>query len=196
VPSDAEQRWREIISGVRNRFEGTLYWGLPAGNGQINPPSFIEELDQIYLLWSLPLTRNENYTPDQLLKTAEDYIDEEVYLLNISLEMPITIAAAYPSAQGGLLGCIQSTLGDNQEACLNNHLLEPPNADIPAIQNDLAAQAAAYSALLAAIDDREWIDGFVSRGFYTPARLEDKSASIHGKPSQHVLSESFEALLP
>ena len=40
VPADAQQRWRDIITGVRERFDGTLFWGLPAGGERINPPPF------------------------------------------------------------------------------------------------------------------------------------------------------------
>jgi hypothetical protein len=196
VPLDAEQRWREIVAEVRNRFDGTLFWALPATDGEITPPPFIEDLDQVYLLWSLPLAENTEFTQDQLLKTAANYLDEEVFLLDIRLEMPITIAVTYPSAAGSIQACIATNDEGDPTNCYQPQLLEPPHADNPAVHNDLSAQAAAYSALLQAINEREWIDGFVSRGYYSPAELQDKSASIHGKPSQAELREWFGKLIP
>jgi len=188
VPADAERRWREIITEIRNRFDGRLFWALPASSGSIKPPPFIEDLDHIYLLWSLPLSQNSEYSEAQLGSTAANYLDEEVFLLDISLEMPITIAAAYPSAEGGIQGCLQIPAVEDQTDCLNPRLLEPPHPDYPSIQQNLGQQLAAYSALLQAINERDWIDGFVSLGFYTPAQLQDKSNSIHGKPVQGLLS--------
>ncbi|MGW8224254.1 MAG: carboxypeptidase regulatory-like domain-containing protein [Anaerolineales bacterium] len=196
VPLDAEQRWREIVAEVRNRFDGTLFWALPATEGEITAPPFIEDLDQVYLLWSLPLVENAEFTQDQLLETATNYLDEEVFLLDIRLEMPITIAATYPSAAGSIQGCIATNDEGDATDCYQPQLLEPPHADNPAVQNEVSAQAAAYSALLQAINEREWIDGFVSRGYYSPAELQDKSASIHGKPSQAELREWFGKLIP
>jgi len=196
VPADAERRWREIIAGVRERYDGTLFWALPAGSDRINYPPFIEKLDHIYLLWSIPLTQNSEYSQEELIKTAADYLDEEVFLLDVSLEMPINIAAAYSSAAGGLQGCISAAADADPSACSNPSLLEPPHPDDPDIHHDLSGQSSAYSALLYAINDRDWIDGFTSRGFYSPARLEDKSNSIHGKPTQDVLGDWYLHLLP
>jgi hypothetical protein len=196
VPADAEQRWHELITEVRKRFDGTLFWALPADGGKINPPPFIEDLDHVYLLWAVPLSQNSEYTAAQLQSTAANYLDEEIFLLDISLEMPITIAAAYPSAEGSLQGCLQLPAVEDQTGCLNPALLEPPNADIPSLQQDLHQQAAAYSAVLRAINARDWVDGFVTRGYYTPAQLQDKSNSINGKPTQLLLSSWYQLLVP
>ena len=190
VPADAEQRWGDIVAEVRNRFDGTLFWALPATNGPINTPPFIEDLDHVYLLWSRPLGQDPDDTQTELQAAAA------VFLLDISLEMPITIAAAYPSAEGGLQGCILAASGEDQTSCTNPRLLEPPYADNPSIQLNLGQQTAAYSAMLQVINERDWIDGFVSRGFYPPAQLQDKSASIYGKPAQEILSSWYSKLIP
>ncbi len=49
--------------------------------------------------------------------------------------------------------------------------------------------------MLLAVNDRDWIGGVVSRGYYPPAILEDKSLSIHGKPARGVLWYWFPRLL-
>lgn len=51
----------------------------------------------------------------------------------------------------------------------------------------LQAQADAYAAILNVVNQRDWISGLVSSGYYFPAALQDKSASVHGKPAGEVL---------
>jgi hypothetical protein len=196
VPADAERRWRELIAEVRERFEGQLFWALPADNERIQPPPFIEELDHVYLLWSFPLTGSAEYSQEQLVNNAGNYLDDEVFLLDISLEMPITIAASYPSAKGGLQGCVSELDEIGSQTCLDPLLLEPPHPDNTDVMHDFQGQASAYAALMQAINARDWIDGFVSRGFYTPARLHDKSNSIYGKPAAEILSGWYAQWLP
>ena len=42
---------------------------------------------------------------------------------------------------------------------------------------------------------RTWIEGFISRGYYPPAALQDASASIHGKPVTDLLAKWFKLIL-
>lgn len=48
-----------------------------------------------------------------------------------------------------------------------------------------------YDQVLFAINQRDWISGFVSQSYYPPAALQDQSASIHGKPAQYLLQKWF-----
>ncbi len=73
--------------------------------------------------------------------------------------------------------------------------LNRPNADIGTVSLDLQTQADLYEALLTAINGRPWIGGLVSRGYYPPAALQDKSASIHGKPAADILWYWFPRML-
>ena len=41
--------------------------------------------------------------------------------------------------------------------------------------------------MLNAINTRPWVGGIISRGYYPPAMLQDKSASVHGKPAADLL---------
>jgi hypothetical protein len=50
--------------------------------------------------------------------------------------------------------------------------------------------------LLSAIQNRDWISGFFTRGYYPAAPLQDKSASLHGKPAASVLQAWFKAWIP
>lgn len=59
---------------------------------------------------------------------------------------------------------------------------------------DLQTQANLYHTALSAAAEREWITGFVSRGYYPPAALKDASTSVHGKPASELLQEWFTIL--
>jgi hypothetical protein len=41
--------------------------------------------------------------------------------------------------------------------------------------------------VLQAINQRDWVGGFVSRGFYPPVPLMDKSSSVRGKMAADLL---------
>jgi hypothetical protein len=196
VPADAEERWRKIISEVRERYQGTLFWALPTEKSGIKPPPFIEDLDQVFLLWSLPLSDQPDATGSQLTAAAAEYLDSEVFLLNINLEMPIIIAVEYASAKGSLQGCLLVLDEAGENTCYDPSYLEPPYHDNPNVSTDLGEQLLAYQALLPAVNQREWIDGFISLGFYPPAELRDKSASIYGKPAQTELDSWFKQFAP
>lgn len=195
VPADAEERWRKIVVEVRERYQGTLFWALPTTKSGINLPPFIEDLDQVYLLWSIPLSDQPDATLPQLSATAADYLDSEVFLLDVSLEMPIVIASGYPSATGSLQGCLKVADDSGADSCFDPDHLDPPYPDNPEVFVNLKEQLLAYQALLLAINERDWIDGFVSTGFYAPAELRDKSISIHGKPAQAELNTWFKGFL-
>jgi len=60
---------------------------------------------------------------------------------------------------------------------------------------DLQAQADLYEAILTAVNGRPWVSGVVSRGYYPPVALRDKSASAHGKPAADILWYWFPRML-
>jgi len=100
---------------------------------------------------------------------------------------PIVIAAAYPSADGGITGCLPDPLAEIEGQCLDLNLLAQPASDVPTSPLDLKEQERVYTALLTAVNERDWIEGFVTRGYYPPAQIQDKSSSVHGKPAADVL---------
>ncbi len=59
---------------------------------------------------------------------------------------------------------------------------------------DLQIQVDLFQQVLNEAVQRDWIVGFVARGFYPPAALQDPSASIHGKPASDLLREWFAQL--
>ena len=192
VPSDAETRWISILTEVRSHFRGTILWALPYDQEYVDTPlGFLSDIDGIYLLWSLKLSDSSNPTKTDLTNEAGRLMDTNVSPLASLIGKPIIIAVAYPSANGAASGCIP----DGQGGCLHWTQLSPPNPDVASVSVNLQLQADIYEAMLTAINARQWVGGIVSRGYYPPTILQDKSASIHGKPAADILWYWYPRLL-
>jgi hypothetical protein len=191
VPEDAEERWRDLIVEVRERYHGPLLWALPFPEGIEDPPPFLDEFDQLYLLWSAPLETPAGSTEYALAEEAGALLDELVAPLQAELGIPVVLGLSYPSVEGWLSGQLVST----NPGFSVTEMLARPNPDIPELSVSLEEQVLAYNAMFLAVNERDWIGGVVSRGFYPPAILHDKSASIHGKPARAVLWYWFPLML-
>ena len=191
VPSDAEARWLAVIAEVRQHFNGKVLWAYPYTPGKLNTSlSFFQDVDGIYLIWTAPLATQSGASKTDLLTQAGKLLDNEVSPLPSLLNKPIIIALAYPSAGGVETNCIS----DGKGGCLNWLDLNQPNNPASATV-DLQSQYDLYEAMFNAINTRPWVGGIVSRGFYPPAALQDKSASVHGKPAANLLWYWFPRLL-
>jgi len=192
APADLEGRWKAILIEVRGHFNGKIFWALPYTGASLQTPlTFLQDTDGIYLLWSAPLTGQANATKSDMTNEAGRLLDNEVSALPALINKPIILAIVYPSATGAANGC----LTDGRGGCLEWGALSRPNPDTGTVALDLQMQADLYEALLTAVNGRPWINGFVSRGYYPPAALQDKSASVHGKPAADILWYWFPRLL-
>jgi hypothetical protein len=183
VPQDSEMRWRGLIELVRQKYSGKIAWALSYPDGLKNPPPFLDMVDEIYLLWSAPLASQPGASMEELQVQAGATLDQEVLPFQQQVAKPLILALAYPSIDQAATGCIAIQGG----TCLDYDLLDPANQDITELNLNLQEQARAYNAVLSAINDRIWINGVISTGYYPPAILRDKSVSIHGKPAGGVL---------
>jgi hypothetical protein len=195
VPVDAENRWRELLSDVRNHFGGELVWALPFTPEMGESPPFLDQVDWIYLLFSPPLTDRADAPEQDLHARSATYLDEQVNSFQEGAGKPVVLGISYPSVDAGTMACLPDPLATVEGDCLDVNLLARPYADIPTLALDLEEQAMAYSALLVAINERDWINGFISRGYYPPAGLQDKSTSVNGKPAGEVLRYWYPRLL-
>jgi len=59
---------------------------------------------------------------------------------------------------------------------------------------DLQVQVNLYHTALSAAAERDWVSGFIARGYYPPAALKDASPSEHGKPSGDLLQAWYATL--
>ena len=192
IPADAEAQWKSIIAEVRTHFGGKIYWALPYTKAAIEAPlDFLKDTDGIYLLWSATLSTNPSATKTDYANEAGRLLDNEVAPLVTLLNKPLILAVSYPSVAGAETGCI----ADGKGGCLDLNLLSRPNADIASASLSLQTQADIYEAMLTAVNARAWITGFISRGYYPPAALQDKSTSIHSKPAADILWYWYPRLL-
>lgn len=184
IPADVEAQWKSIIAEVRLHFKGQVLWALPYTKSSLETPlNFLRDVDGIYLLWSAPLSTNQSATKTDYANEAGRLLDNEVAPLVTLLNKPLILAIAYPSAAGAASGCVPNGGG----GCVEWADLNRPKEDLSAVNLNLQAQADIYEAILNAVNLRPWISGFVSRGYYPPASLQDKSASIHSKPAADIL---------
>lgn len=178
TPADADKRWQSLIADVRARYKGQVVWAQTYTGGAISAPSFISAVDRVYLLWSVPLARSANPQAAELAASMGSVLDQEVLKIKDKINKPILLGINYASISGAALGCAQ--VGTQ---CIQIEAL-PAGAKVTL---NLAEQANLYNAVLQAVNQRSWLAGVVSRGFYPPAALQDPSASIHGKPAAEVL---------
>lgn len=186
TPADVETQWKAIIADVRAHFKGQIFWAMPYTQSSITTPlKFLQDVDGIYLLWSAPLGKatSQSATKGDYANEAGRLLDNEVAPLVSLLNKPLILAIAYPSASGAASGCIANGAG----GCFDLSALSRPNADISSVNLDLQTQADVYEAMLTAVNARSWISGFISRGYFMPVALQDKSTSIHSKPAADIL---------
>jgi hypothetical protein len=192
VPADAETRWRNLISEVRSRYSGKLLWALAYDQARISPPAFLDTVDGLYVQFSPPLSSTSEPTIDEMYFEATRLLDEGLLPLQTQTTLPLILVVAYPSADGAGTACLKLS---GQESCIDPQSLSRPNPDIGEIAIDLQEQADIYASLLRAVNERPWITGFVSSGYYPPAVLKDKSLSVHGKPAENILSYWYPQIL-
>ncbi len=183
VPAEADTRWKAILTEVRAHFRGQILWAMPYTAPNLVTPSFLSDTDGIYLMISGTLIEKPVPTKEELAQAAAVLLDNGVAPLQALVGKPVYLAFAYPSASGATMNCLPA----NSASCLTWKSLSQPNMDLPEVALNLQLQADIYEALFAAVNTRPWVSGVVSRGYYPPTLLQDKSASIHGKPAGDVL---------
>ena len=178
---DSEARWRELVKDVKNRYHGNLILAIDVDNIEKIPAVLFAEFDSIYMNFSTLITEKEP-EPLTLENAIGKLLDEKIAPVWETTQKPIFIGLKYPSAQGAEKGCIQ--VGSD---CLPFEVLDQPVLTPVNIQLDFETQLEIYEAMMSAINEREWIQGVVSQGYFPPAELQDLSSSIHGKPASAVL---------
>jgi hypothetical protein len=179
-PVDASERWKQILQKVRGIYAGKIIWAISSDQLQFSP-DFLNEVDAIYVLFSEPLSTSSEADQETLRNTAASKLDMQVYPLYSNFQRPIILGVYYPSVKDASMGC-----SNPEDACRYFDYSEPVNLD---------EQVNIYTALLSASNERSWISGFVSRGYFSAVAAQDKSASINGKPASDILWYWFPRIL-
>jgi len=186
---NAEEEWSQLIDDVRSRYAGTLYWAVNYDGSLQSVPDFVARTDSIYLIWSSPLADQNDGTQNDFLDAFASKLDEDILPFKDQIQKPIVLAIGYASIDGAARGC--AAIG---EQCYDFSVLDQPSSEYSQLSVDLGEQADIYNAALLAVNQRDWVSGFVSRGYFPPAALHDLSNSVHGKPSADVLWYWFSQL--
>jgi hypothetical protein len=158
----------------------------------LQPPiNILKDTDGVYLLWFVKLSDQANPNKADLLTEAGRLLDNNVAPVQVQVNKPFIIALSYPSSTYSATGCIPNGNG----GCFDWTVLNRPNADINTVNLDMQQQVDIYDAMFNAINTRSWVSGLVSRGYFSPVALLDKSASIYGKPAADLLWYWFPRLL-
>jgi hypothetical protein len=145
----------------------------------------------VYLLWFAKLSDQAKPNKADLLNEAGRLLDNNVAPVQTQVNKPFLIGLSYPSSSNSATGCVP----DGSSGCLYWTALNRPYPDIGTVNLDLQQQVDIYDAMLNAINGRTWVSGLISRGYFAPVALQDKSASIHGKPTADLLWYWFPRLL-
>ncbi len=192
VPADAETRWKNLIAEVRQHFRGNVIFAVPYNSTDFTPPvNILRDADAVYLLWFAKLSALATPNKGDMINEAGTLLDQNIFPWQTQIGKPFIIGLSYPSSSNSATGCIP----DGSGGCLDWTALNRPNADISTVSLDLQQQVDIYEAILTAINTRGWVSGLVSRGYFEPVELQDKSASIHGKPTRDLLWYWFPRLL-
>jgi len=192
APADAEARWKSLIAEVRQHFRGTVIFALPYDTGTIAAPiGILSDVDVVYLLWFAKLSDQATPNKVDLLNEVGRLLDNNVAPVQVQVNKPFIIGLSYPSSTSSATGCIP----DGSGGCNDWTALSRPNPDLGTVNLDLQQQVDLYDAVFNAVNGRTWINGLVSRGYFAPVALQDKSASIHGKPTSDLLWYWFPRLL-
>jgi len=192
VPADAEMRWKNVIAEVRQHFRGNVIFALPYDTSTvIAPVNILIDADAVYLLWFARLSDQPTPNKTDMFNEAGRLLDANILPIQQQVNKPFVIGLSYPSCTSSATGCIPNGSG----GCLSWTALNRPNADIGTVNLDLQQQVDIYDAVFNAVNTRAWVSGLVSRGYYAPVALQDKSASIHGKPTADLLWYWYPRLL-
>ena len=172
-PADADGQWRQLVKDIRARYAGTLIGVMAYPSSQTSNPAWLDSVDQIYILYSPPLSQSSTNDINELAVQIQQDLDNNLYPKIQGFGKGIILGFNYPSSTVAFEGCMD-TLG----SCLN---------DWGNSQIDLKSQSHLYNAAIIAAAREPWINGFVSRNYQAAVYVQDASASIFEKPAFYVL---------
>jgi len=186
-PSTIEQYWRSLIGEARQHFSGRIAWAISShGETPIVPP-WADEADWLYVLTSPSLSEDPAANLETLTQAYAQFLDDRIAPIYLQTSKPVILGINYPAMDGAARGCAPFTDG-----CLDFERLIRGEIHNGGPTLDLAEQALVYEAIAAAINQREWVSGVVTRGFQPSVTLTDVSPSVRGKPASLVLSTWFQ----
>jgi hypothetical protein len=183
VPMDAEYRWMDLITEIRDIYHGKLAFQVELADELQTIPNFVVAFDEVYVYWHAPMAATPDASPAEMQSAASSLFDNTLLADPALSNVPIYLSVEYLSIQGSASACAKAP----DETCRDNTEFNQGAIVDPDLEVDLLAQAQAFNALLLEATSRSEIQGFYVRDYNPSVVLHDKSGSIYGKPARDVI---------
>ena len=180
APQEGQLFWDDLLTGIRSVYDGRLAYELVLTDRLAAMPPSLEAFDEVHVHWRAPLGAGQDISAMQA--EASRYLDL-VLLPRIPIGLPVVLSLEYQSIQGAADAC--PPLPDGR--CLPAAAFDIGAEGTAELAVDLAGQASAINAVLLEGADHPEITGLYVRRYFPLVPLEDKSASVYGKPAAEVL---------
>lgn len=191
IPSDVEKLFDDFIQDIRLRYSGELILALPYTAYLPDLPQWAQQFDSYYILFSSSLTSSNSPTVEELTERIAKIIDGDLYTFYSKYGKNLMLGIGYASYDGSASVCLANDFNCQQA----EPIISATHIGNTSFVVDLQEQADIYLAFLRIISQRNWISGFISRGYYPPVKLLDYSSSIHGKPAETIVAYWFSKML-
>jgi hypothetical protein len=191
APVNAEFRWREMLSEVKQVFEGTLAIELELGEALQTIPPILDEFDEVHIYWHPSLAETNQLDTSLMQLNASRWIDEVLLAQPELQNMRIILSVEYLSVDGGATACSPAP----DQNCRRASEFDNGSVVDPELPVDLEEQVAAINASLLEAYGHAEIVGFYVRRYNPAVSLQDKSASVNGKPAFELLKYWYPRLV-
>jgi hypothetical protein len=165
------------MAELRSHYSGDILFALPADTQFTDPPLFLDKMDGLYAI----VNRPEQYLED-LTGGLTQLLDGRLQKLAGVYKIPVVMGIHFPA-----ISRVSPDLSPSFEYPCSGEYGSPWLALTGTYPVDGQAQVNYYSVLLILINEREWINGFVSQGFYPVVETYDYSSSVLGKPAAQLI---------
>lgn len=190
VPVLANSHWRTLIAEMRSIYPGSIAFELELRDSLQTPPPFLDIVDEIHIYWHTPLSTEGAYGIPEMQVAARSMLNNAVLNVPALSGKPLVISIEYPSVHGGTTTCLSNEDGE----CVDASIFDQGAFIHPDYQIDLLEQAEAITAVLTEAYYQGAITGFYVRRYNPIVALQDKSASINGKPAMTVLNFLYQRI--
>ena len=190
VPVLSNSQWRTLIGEIRSIYSGKVAFEIELKDVLQSPPPFMDIVDEIHIYWHAPLSIDGTSDIPEMQVAARSILSNAVINTPALSGKPITISVEYPSVHGGTTSCLTNEDGE----CVSASIFDQGAFIHPDFQIDLEEQAKAITAVLTESYFQGAITGFYVGRYHPIVALQDKSASINGKPALTVLNSLYQLI--
>ncbi len=190
VPVLSNSYWSTLITEIRSIYSGSIAFELELKDSLQTPPPFLDIVDEVHILWHAPLSMEGTSDISEMQVAARSLLNNTVLNMPALSGKPLVISIEYPSVNGGTTTCLSNEDGE----CVDASIFDQGAFIHADFQIDLVEQAEAITAVLTEAYYQGAVTGIYVRRYNPIVALQDKSASINGKPSMTVLNLLYQRI--